>query len=83
MSREVLAFDVAVAVVLAGLVLIISPGVAVAGMIALLVLVVCLASGAWDARRGRGGRSGAGRPRGRVGGARAGTRRPRQPPRNR
>jgi O-antigen/teichoic acid export membrane protein len=52
-SREVLGFDVAVAVVLAALVLILSPGVAVAGMIALLVLLICLFSAVWGRRRAR------------------------------
>ena len=56
MSREVLAFDVAVAVVLAALVLILSPGVAVAGMIALAVLLVCLVSAVWGRRPGRSSR---------------------------
>ena len=53
MRREVLAIDLAVAVVLAALVLILSPGVAVAGMIALIVLLVCVFSVVWDIRRGR------------------------------
>jgi ABC-type Fe3+ transport system permease subunit len=52
-SREVLGFDVAVAIVLAALVLIFSPGVAVAGMIALLVLLICLFSAVWQRRRVR------------------------------
>jgi len=55
--REVLAIDLAVAVVLAALVLILSPGVAVAGMIALIVLLVCVFSVVWDIRRGRRGGS--------------------------
>ncbi len=53
MSRGVLRVDVAVAVVLAVLVLIISPGVAVTGMIALVVLLICLFSAVWERRRGR------------------------------
>jgi Flp pilus assembly protein TadB len=51
--REVLAIDLAVAVILAALVLILSPGVAVAGMIALIVLLVCVFSVVWDIRRRR------------------------------
>ena len=40
MSRRILLIDLGIALVLAILVLIISPGVAVAGMIALAVLVI-------------------------------------------
>jgi hypothetical protein len=54
--RRVLAIDVGVAVLLAALVLILAPGVAVAGMIAIAVLVGCAISLAWDARRARAGR---------------------------
>lgn len=53
MSRELLVVDVAIAVVLAALVLIISPGVAVTAIIALLALLVCGISLAWGARRRR------------------------------
>jgi hypothetical protein len=49
----VLAIDVGLAVLLAALVLILTPGVAVAGIIAIVVVVVCVISLVWDARRGR------------------------------
>lgn len=62
MSREVLAIDIAAAVVLAVLVLIVSPGVAVSGMIALAVLLVCVISAVW-ARRGARRTGRAARPR--------------------
>ena len=62
MSRRILLIDLGIALVLAILVLIISPGVAVAAMIALAVLVVCGVSFALDAwrrpRRMRTGRAG-------------------------
>ena len=51
MNRRIAMIDVGIAVALAVLVLIVSPGVAVAGMIAGLVLIVCVASFAIDARR--------------------------------
>ena len=51
MSRRIALIDLGIAVVLAILVLIISPGVAVAGIIAGLVLVICGISFALDARR--------------------------------
>jgi hypothetical protein len=51
--RNVLLADIAVAVVLAAVVLVVSPGLAVAAMIALVVIVVCAVSFALDARRGR------------------------------
>jgi Flp pilus assembly protein TadB len=47
---KLLAVDIGLAVALAALVLIISPGVAVSGMIALLVLVVCAISFALNRR---------------------------------
>ena len=53
MSRSILFADLAIAVVLAALVLIVSPGLAVVAMIALVVIVVCAVSFALDARRGR------------------------------
>jgi hypothetical protein len=48
--------DAGFAVLLAALVLILSPGVAVAGMIALFAVVVCAISFAIDRLRGRSGR---------------------------
>lgn len=45
--------DLAIAIVLAALVLIVSPGLAVVAMIALVVIVVCAISYALDRRRGR------------------------------
>lgn len=51
MITKVVKIDLAIAVVLAALVLIISPGVAIAGMIAVLVLVVCGLSFALSALR--------------------------------
>ena len=53
MSRRVLLADLAIAAVLAALVLIVAPGLAVVAMTALLVIVVCAVSFAFDARRGR------------------------------
>ncbi len=53
MSRGVLLADLAIAVVLAALVLIVAPGLAVVAMIALVVIVVCAVSFALEARRGR------------------------------
>ena len=53
MSREVLAVDVAVAVVLAALVLILSPGVAIVAIIALIALAVAGLSLLWSSLRGR------------------------------
>jgi hypothetical protein len=51
MSRDVLAVDAAVAVTLALLVLILSPGIAVAAIVGLLVLLSCGASLVWQGRR--------------------------------
>lgn len=58
MSRSglIVAVDVGVAVLLAALVLIVSPGIAVTGMIALFVVFVCVVSLAverWGRRSGR------------------------------
>jgi hypothetical protein len=53
MSRNALAVEVAAAVLVAAVVLIAAPGVAVAAMLALLVLVVCGASLLVDRARGR------------------------------
>lgn len=53
MNRQVLLIDVGIALLVALLVLIITPGIAVAGMLALLVLVICAISFVVDARRRR------------------------------
>ena len=53
MNRSVLLADLAIAVVIAALVLIVAPGLAVVAMVALVVIVVCSVSFALDARRGR------------------------------
>ena len=53
MTRSVWIADLAIAVVLAALVLIVAPGLAVVAIIALVVIVVCAVSFALDARRGR------------------------------
>ena len=52
-SRSVLGADLAIAIVLAALVLIVAPGLAVVAIIALVVIVVCAVSFALDFRRGR------------------------------
>jgi hypothetical protein len=49
-SRGVLLADLTIAVVLAALVLIVAPGLAVVAMIALVVIVVCAVSFALEAR---------------------------------
>lgn len=51
MSRNRLVTDVGIAAVLAILVLVIAPGLAVVGLVALLVLAVCGISFAFDLRR--------------------------------
>lgn len=51
MTRNALLTDIGLAVLAAIVVLIITPGVAVAGMIAALVLVACAVSLARDVRR--------------------------------
>jgi hypothetical protein len=53
---RVAVIDAALAVVIAAVVLIVSPGLAVTGLVALAVLVVCGLSYAWSARARRGGR---------------------------
>ena len=53
MSRNTLSIDAAIALALAAFVLIVSPGLAVTGMLAALVLVVCAVSFAYDTRRQR------------------------------
>jgi uncharacterized protein HemY len=54
--RNLLLFDVAVALALAGLVLILAPGLAVVAIVAVVALVVCgvsFAVGRWRRRRAR------------------------------
>jgi uncharacterized membrane protein len=51
--NRLLMIDAGAAVVLAALVLIFTPGVAVAGMIALVVVLVCAVSFVLEARRAR------------------------------
>ena len=53
MRRNVLLIDAAIAAAIAIIVLIISPGLAVAGMIALAVLIICAISLVLDTRRSR------------------------------
>lgn len=53
MRRNVIVADMAIAVALALFVLIVAPGLAVVAIIALVVIAVCAASFALDARRGR------------------------------
>jgi hypothetical protein len=55
--RNLLAIDAGIAAVLALLVIIISPGLAVAGMIAILILLVCGVSFALDSRAARARRA--------------------------
>ena len=51
MRRNTLVVDAVIALVLAILVIVISPGLAVVGILALLVLLICLISFAIDRRR--------------------------------
>lgn len=53
MSYQLLTVDVGIAIILAILVVVLSPGVAVTGMLALLVLTVCAVSFARSSRRRR------------------------------
>ncbi len=53
MSRGALLADLAIAVLAAALVVTVTPGVAVAALIAILVLVVCFVSFLLGSRRGR------------------------------
>jgi hypothetical protein len=53
MTGRILAIDLAVAVILAAVVLILAPGVAVAGLIGLVVVVVCAVSYVFGSRRQR------------------------------
>jgi hypothetical protein len=55
--RKTLAVDVGIAAAIAVLVLIISPGAAITGMIAIFVLVVCAVSFALDSRARRARRA--------------------------
>ncbi len=48
--RNIVVIDITVAIVVAAIVMIISPGIAVTGLIALLVLVVIGVSFAWTVR---------------------------------
>jgi hypothetical protein len=57
MRRNTLLIDAGIAVLLAVLTLIVAPGLAVVGMIALLVLVICAVSFVIDGRRQRSRRS--------------------------
>jgi hypothetical protein len=61
LTRNPLLTDVAIAVLAAILILVLTPGVAVAGIIALLVLLACAITLAFDSRRRR--RPGSLRPR--------------------
>lgn len=53
MSRNLVLIDVTIAVILAALVLILSPGIAIVAILVLIVLVVCGISVLIDGRRGR------------------------------
>lgn len=53
MRSRVLGVDVVIAAVVVALVIIVSPGLAVTAILALLVLLVVGISYAWSARRGR------------------------------
>ncbi len=53
MTRSPAVIDIAVAVAIAALILVIEPGVAVGALLALLLLVVCGVSLAFDRRRAR------------------------------
>jgi uncharacterized membrane protein YjjP (DUF1212 family) len=72
MTRNPLLIDLAIAVLCALVVLIVSPGVAIDAIIAVIVLAVCGLSFAFSRRRGRGHRPIAAGYRAR----RAGSRRP-------
>jgi ABC-type bacteriocin/lantibiotic exporter with double-glycine peptidase domain len=54
MNRNTLLIDAAIAAVLTILVVVLSPGLAVVGLIALVVVLVCAISFAFDLRRRRG-----------------------------
>jgi hypothetical protein len=53
MRHRIQAIDFGIAAVLAALVLIVSPGVAVAGMIAVVIMIVCGVSVVLEGRRRR------------------------------
>ena len=53
MSRNTLLIDAGIAALLAIIVIVISPGLAVVGIVALLVVIVCGISFAFDLRRQR------------------------------
>lgn len=53
MTRNTLLADAAIAAGIAILVIVVAPGLAVVGLLALLVLIVCGISFAFDLRRGR------------------------------
>jgi predicted signal transduction protein with EAL and GGDEF domain len=53
-NRNTLLIDAAIAAVLTILVVVLSPGLAVVGLLALIVVVVCAISFAFDLRRRRG-----------------------------
>ncbi len=53
MNRQLLLADAGIALVIALLVLILTPGVAIAGLLALLVLIICAITFVIDARRRR------------------------------
>ena len=60
MSRSVLAADLAMALAIAVLALILAPGLAIVAVGAIAVLLACLIGGVRDARARRRGRSGPG-----------------------
>ncbi len=66
MSRNTLIADLAIAAVVTILIVVLSPGLAVVGMVALLIVLICAISFAVDGRRRRVRRRRAGRssPRG-------------------
>lgn len=57
MSRRPPAADVAIAVVIAALILVVSPGVAIAALIGIIVIIGCGVSRALERRSGRSRRS--------------------------
>lgn len=65
MSRRTLVIDAGIAVLVAALVLILAPGLAIVGIIALLVVLVCAISFLVEARRRRRGHPRVGTRRGR------------------
>jgi multisubunit Na+/H+ antiporter MnhG subunit len=59
---QTLGIDVAIAVIIAAIILIVAPGLAVVGIIAILILLVCAITLAVGASRHRRGRAGSPRP---------------------